>query len=221
VQLIDLRKLIDSPIDPELGKPPEGTKALVINIDYAFGEQAEEIIRNLILLFGGRLKSINVLGKAGALIGKRGDVLIPTAFIEQSTERFFPFSDCVETEYPGIENRVQCSRHGRQVRRGRLLTVPGTLLQNRKMLHFYRHIWGCIGLEMEGTYYYGQIVESQQLDVVPAECRLRFLYYVSDLPLVREEALSTRLSAAEGIPPLYGITRQIIHDIFEQERETG
>jgi hypothetical protein len=89
------------------------------------------------------------------------------------------------------------------------------------MLHFYRHIWGCLGLEMEGTYYYGQIVESQQLEVVPAEVRMRFLYYVSDLPLVRDQALSSRLSAAEGIPPLYGITRQIIHDIFKQEREIG
>ena len=39
----------------------------------------------------------------------------------------------------------------RDVRTGPLLTVSGTLLQNRDMLHFYRHIWDCIGLEMEST----------------------------------------------------------------------
>jgi hypothetical protein len=213
VQLIDIRKLIGRPLDTRIGQPPDGTRALIINIDYAFGEQAEEIIRNLILLFGRRLKSINILGKAGALVGKRGDILIPTAFIEQTADRFYPFSDCVASEYPGIEQRVP----GSEVHCGRLLTVTGTLLQNRQMLHFYRHIWGCIGLEMEGTCYYGQILESQQLEVVPADLRMRFLYYVSDLPLMRAANLSSSLSAAEGIPPLYGITRQIIHDIFNQE----
>ena len=213
VQLVDLQKLIGQSLDVRIGQPPEGTRALIINIDYAFGEQAEEIIRNLILLFGKRLKSINILGKAGALVGKRGDILMPTAFVEQNADRFYPFSDCVVCEYPGLEERVPRS----EVHCGRLLTVTGTLLQNRQMLHFYKHIWGCIGLEMEGTCYYRQILESQQLEVIPSDIRIRFLYYVSDMPLLRTENLASRLTAAEGIPPLYGITRQIIRDIFEQE----
>ncbi|MBT3271651.1 MAG: hypothetical protein HN368_00740, partial [Spirochaetales bacterium] len=106
---------------------------------------------------------------------------------------------------------------GRMIHHGRMRTVAGTLLQNTQMLHFYRHIWGCIGLEMEGTFYYQQIVESQQLDVIPADVKMRFLYYVSDLPLDKSADLASRLSPREGVPPLYAITRQIIRDIFKQE----
>ena len=51
-----------------------------------------------------------------------------------------------------------------------------------------------------------------------ADIPIRFLYYVSDLPLDRTAGLSAHLSSIEGIPPLYAITRQIISDIFNQER---
>ena len=166
------------------------------------------------MLFGRRIGSINVLGKAGALLGSRGDVLAPTAFIEQTADRFYPFPECVVCHYPELEQLIP----QRTVHYGPLLTVGGTLLQNRKMLNFYRHIWGCIGLEMEGSYYFGQIVESQQLGVIPLDIPMRFLYYVSDLPLDKTADLSAHLSPLEGIPPLYAITRQIISDIFNQER---
>ena len=71
---------------------------------------------------------------------------------------------------------------------------------------------------MEGSYYFRQIVESQQLEVIPSDSPMRFLYYVSDLPLDKTADLSAHLSPTEGIPPLYAITRQIISDIFNQER---
>ncbi len=44
--------------------------SFIINIDYAFGEQAEEIMRSLLLLFGRNVRSINVIGKAGASWGR-------------------------------------------------------------------------------------------------------------------------------------------------------
>ena len=40
---------------------------------------------------------------------------------------------------------------------GPVLTVGGTLLQNRVMLGFYRHIWRCVGLEMEGSFFLRQL----------------------------------------------------------------
>ncbi len=63
------------------------------------------------------------------------------------------------------------------------------------------------------------LAAERPLEVVPSDVRMRFLYYVSDLPLLRSANLSSRLFAAEDIPPLYGITRQIIHDIFTQENK--
>jgi hypothetical protein len=49
VQLFSLKKLKNSVIDPSLPAIPEETESIILNIDYAFGEQAGEIMRNLLL----------------------------------------------------------------------------------------------------------------------------------------------------------------------------
>ncbi|MFW6234976.1 MAG: DUF6909 family protein, partial [Spirochaetota bacterium] len=191
-------------------KPPRDRRIVLVNIDYAFGEQAEHIIRNLLLLFGRNVASINFLGKAGALVGRRGDILEPTAFIEQSGDLFQPVPEREDRPHERLQARVPHSR----IHRGPILTVDGTLLQNRIMLNFYRRIRQCIGLEMEGTYYYRQVLESMELGVLSRDVALRFFYYVSDLPLQNDQALSLRMHASEGLPPLYGITRHILDEIF-------
>jgi hypothetical protein len=205
VQLVDGDRLARAgTLDPQVPAPPRG---LLINIDYAFGQQAEHILANLIALFGHRIKSVSVTGKAGALVGKRGDVLLATGFIEQSDDRYQPLPDnATDAEHlRGLTDR--------QVHVGPVLTVAGTLLQNRRMLHFNRHVWGCVGLEMEGTYYLSEIVESMNRGVMSRDVALRFVYYVSDLPLDHDANLSGALQAAEGVPPLYAVTREILHGI--------
>jgi hypothetical protein len=94
-----------------------------------------------------------------------------------------------------------------------LLTVDGTLLQNRQMLNFYRQIWDVIGMEMEGTHYYRGILESGELGVIRRDVDFRFFYYVSDLPLQSHSNLATPLQRSEGVPPLYAITRHILDEI--------
>lgn len=211
VQLIDTQQLFRRPIDPGISPIPDSMPALIVNIDYAFGEQAEEIIRNLLTLFGRNLASVNILGKAGALKGNRGDLILPTAFVEQTTDIFQTLPSPNTLEVDRLQKRVP----DRAIHAGPMLTVAGTLLQNRLMLHFYRHIWGCIGLEMEGAFYCRQILEARQLGVTASDIDLRFLYYVSDLPLEHDATLSVSLRAIEGIPPLYAITREILSGIFE------
>ncbi|MDP3177430.1 MAG: cyclic nucleotide-binding domain-containing protein [Spirochaetaceae bacterium] len=210
VQLIDLasarRGAAPDCVEP-LDRP---LPSLLVNIDYAFGEQAEEIMRSLLLLFGRNVRSINVLGKAGALVGDRGDVLAPTAFVEQSNDAFLPLPG---EDGPALR-RLGSALPGRSVHSGSLLTVGGTLLQNRAMLQFYRRIWGCIGIEMEGTWYLRAVLEAEQLGLLRPGARRRFLYYVSDLPLRSGHRLSQRLSPREGIPPLYAITREILRDLL-------
>jgi hypothetical protein len=203
VQLIDLARLVDAGIDPLMVPPGAGSAAaddLIVNIDYAFGEQAEYVIRNLLTLYGENIRSLSFLGKAGALVGNRGEILAPTAFIEQHSDLFQPLSR------PGRPA-------GFPVNEGPMLTVDGTLLQNRQMLSFYRQIWNVVGIEMEGTHYYRQILESQQLGVIPGRLDLRFLYYVSDLPLETSSTLTAPMRASEGVPPLYAITRHILNEI--------
>jgi hypothetical protein len=185
-----------------------------VNIDYAFGEQAEDILRNLVLLFGRRIGSINVIGKAGGVVGSRGDVIVPTAFIEQTSDRFEVLPETGAVDQSGLEPRIPGS-----VYRGPMLTVAGTLLQNRMMLQFYKHVWGCVGLEMEGTFYARQIADSMRMSLISPDIPVRFVYYISDLPLDSGANLSTPLQVSEGIPPLYGITRHIVSAIFESERK--
>ncbi len=210
VELVDTDRLrTGTALDPLLGSLAPG---LLINIDYAFGQQAEHIIGNLVALFGRRIRSINVLGKAGALVGKRGDILAATGFIEQHQDIFQPIVNNA-TDLDHLRTLTD-----RDVHVGPVLTVGGTLLQNRRMLHFNKHVWGCIGLEMEGTYYLAQILESMHRGILRPDLDLRFLYYVSDLPLDHTANLSGALQATEGIPPLYAITREILHATLADPR---
>jgi len=209
VQLIDAARVRGLLADPGIlveGAGVRAARSIIINIDYAFGEQAEEIMRSILLLFGRNVRSINVLGKAGALTGSRGDVLIPTAFIEQANDAFQPLPG----ESASSIARLEAALPGRRVAAGPLLTVGGTLLQNRAMLQFYRRIWGCVGLEMEGIWYLRAVLEAEELGVLRRDAGRRFLYYVSDLPLDAGSNLSERLSPTEGIPPLYAITREVL-----------
>lgn len=207
VQLFDLARLADRALPLQVQAP--GRPGLLVNIDYAFGQQAEAIMGALVALFGPRLRSVNILGKAGGLLGRRGDVLVATSFVEQE-------DDALHVPRTRLDlDRLAARCPDRAIHVGPVLTVLGTVLQNRDLLHFYQHIWGAVGLEMEGSYYCRQILESQQLGVVREDVDLRFLYYVSDLPLQAGATLSGPLKAAEGIPPLYAVTREVLTSILE------
>ena len=213
VQLIDTARVAWGDTDPGIPNAAPTRPSLIVNIDYAFGEQADPIIANLTSLFGRNLSSVNVLGKAGGLQGVRGDVLVATGFVEQFNDHYHsvPHAGSVDLD------RLRELLPDGGIHEGNVLTVTGTLLQNRKMLHFNRHIWGCVGLEMEGAYYLRHILESMNRGAISTDVALRFLYYVSDLPLRHDSNLSARLRATEGVPPLYAITREILCGILESD----
>ena len=96
-----------------------------------------------------------------------------------------------------------------------MVTVEGTLLQNRTMLSYYQKIWQVIGIEMEGSYYHHQLLESKRTGLLKRDVAERYYYYVSDLPLSHGVgSLSSPLAASEGVPPLYAITRQVLREIL-------
>lgn len=211
VQLIDVTRVGWDQTDPGIPDVAGDRPALIVNIDYAFGEQAEHIIANLVSLFGRNLASVNVLGKAGGLVGERGDVLVATGFVEQHHDHFHAIPGGTAVEVERLRRRLP----DRGVHAGNVLTVTGTLLQNRTMLHFNRHVWRCKGLEMEGSFYLRHVVQSMRRGSISDDVELRFLYYVSDLPLRHDANLSARLRAAEGVPPLYAATREVLTGILE------
>jgi len=207
VQLFQMSRLAATPVDSDL--PQSGEDGLIVNIDYAFGQQAEPIIANLVNLFGRRIRSMNVLGKAGGLRGERGDILVADAFITQ-------LDDVLQCPPISVDiERLAARIPGRTLHTGRVLTVLGTVLQNDLLLNTYDKLWSCIGLEMEGSFYCQQILESRELGLLRPDVQMRFLYYVSDLPLQRHATLSSGLSPMEGIPPLYATTREVLSAILE------
>ncbi len=209
VQLIDLSR-VPVQVAERLGVSCGGSigPGLIINIDYAFGQQAEPILANLINLFGRRIRSVNILGKAGGLRGERGDIMVASAFVSQLDDVLQVPPITVDLE------RLQSRIPGREVRVGRILTVLGTVLQNDMLLHTYDKLWDCIGLEMEGSFYCRQILESIELGLLADDVALRFLYYVSDLPLNHGASLSAGMTPVEGIPPLYATTREVLTAIL-------
>lgn len=219
VELIDLAQVKLCCIDPNVldmagidADAPPLTRGLVVNIDYAFGQQAEEILSILLTLFGQGVRSVNILGKAGGIEGKRGDVLVATSFVEQTQEIL---SDLPNTNACEV-NALKKALPNHQVHVGPILTVAGTLLQNCVLLNFYKKIWGCVGLEMEGTYYLREIKKAVHLGIVPRDLRMSFVYYVSDVPLASGESLAGAMRPEEGIPPLYAITREIISGLLRE-----
>lgn len=211
VQLFDLPALAEHRLDPALPAPPQ-VPGLIANIDYAFGQQAEAILASIIALFGPRIRSVNILGKAGGLEGLRGDVMVATSFVEQE-------DDALHVPPTAVDVRRLAARvPDRRVHVGPILTVIGTVLQNTVMLNYYRRIWRCVGLEMEGSYYCRQLLQSRQLGALRSDVALRFLYYTSDLPLNAEHTLAGAMRPTEGVPPLYATTREVLTAIFEAPR---
>jgi len=197
------------PCDPLLPATRPERPTLIVNVDYAFGQQAEQILASLLFLFGRHVRSVSVMGKAGGLVGGRGDVQLAHSVMLQSDDQIFPLPNG-DLDLDELQTLIP----DRNVFSGRVLTVAGTLLQDRTLLHFYRRIYGCIGLEMEGSFFMRQLHRATQTGVVRPDVRTRFAYYTSDLPLEPAHNLSEGLAAHEGVPPLYGITRAMLRRIL-------
>lgn len=216
VDLICLQSVEPGLIDPALSLERPAAPTLIVNVDYAFGQQAEEILSNLLFVFSRSVRSVSVLGKAGGLVGHRGELLLPRATLLQNHDELYPLPNADLSEAA-----LRKLAGGRAVHCGPVLTVTGTLLQNRPLLHFYRRIWKCVGLEMEGSFFARKLISAIETGIARPDVAARFAYYTSDVPLEPEENLSASMTPAEGIPPLYAITRAVLQAIFDQEPPPG
>jgi hypothetical protein len=110
VQLIDLSKtdLANSPFSSISYK---GNDVLMV-FDYAFGEQAFEIMDELLRPFEYNnntytmnVKSVSIMGKAGILTGEKGDIMIPTSHIFEGTADNYPFENALKLEDFKMKNK--------------------------------------------------------------------------------------------------------------------
>ena len=214
VQLIDLSK-VDLKNSPFANSGYKGDDVLMV-FDYAFGEQAYEIMDELLRpfeyegnVYTMNVKSVSIMGKAGILTGEKGDIMIPTSHIFEGTADNYPFENALKLEdFQDDELRAF---------EGSMITVLGTSLQNKDILtYFMTTSWKSIGLEMEGAHYQKAIqVASKIRKHISEDLFVMYAYYASDNPLETGSTLSSGGLGLTGIKPTYLITLRILEKILQ------
>lgn len=213
VQIIDLSK-IDLKNTPFSNAKYSGEDVLIV-FDYAFGEQAFEVMDELLKpyeeepnAFKLNVKSISIMGKAGILTGEKGDIMIPTSHIFEGTADNYPFENALKLD-DFQDDELKSFE-------GSMITVLGTSLQNKDILSYFMNTsWKAIGLEMEGAHYQKAIqVASKIRHHINEDLFLCYAYYASDNPLETGSTLSSGGLGLTGVKPTYLITLKILEKIF-------
>lgn len=218
-QIFDTEKIDVTQLHPDIQFDTDYLKAkkpVIFVMDYAFGEQAYEVMDELLkpYHYEGQNRHLNVasiaiMGKAGILEGGKGDLMIPHAHVFEGTADNYPFeNDCKKTDFEG---------HGLQVYEGAMITVLGTSLQNRDVLSYFKNSsWAAIGLEMEGAHYQKAIQAASQIRKnISKEVILRYAYYASDNPLITGGTLASGSLGMTGVKPTYLITIHFLNRILK------
>lgn len=217
VQIIDLAKT-DLKNTPFSDIKYSGDDVVLV-FDYAFGEQAYEIMDELLrpYEFNGEdvtmnVKSVSVMGKAGILTGEKGDIMIPTSHIFEGTADNYPFENALKLD-DFQDDEIKSFE-------GSMLTVLGTSLQNKDILsYFMNSSWKTIGLEMEGAHYQKAIqVASKIRNHISQDMFLCYAYYASDNPLETGSTLSSGGLGLTGVKPTYMITYRILEKILKASK---
>ena len=151
----------------------------LLSITFPFGEEGYELTRHLLNLFGERIDSINVVGKAGGLTGARGDIVLATNFVDVNFESGENSTLSLPTGYDLalFHAHKSIGNHSANIHLGCVACVKGVLIQNASLLDSLKQD-GVVAVEMEGFHIARAAIERQ----VPLRCG----YYISDMPLTGE-----------------------------------
>lgn len=217
VQIIDLAKT-DLKNTPFSGLKFSGDDVVMV-FDYAFGEQAYEIMDELLRpydyngeIYTMKVRSISIMGKAGILMGGKGDIMIPTSHVFEGTADNYPFHNALQlADFEDDELKAF---------EGGMVTVLGTSLQNKDILRYFMDTsWKAIGLEMEGAHYQKAIqVASKIRHHISEDLFVMYAYYASDNPLETGSTLSSGGLGLTGVKPTYLITYRILEKILESSK---
>ena len=214
VQIFDLKKC--EGIEDTFSVSKSDKDIVLIVMDYAFGEQAYETMEELLKPYFKNeqksympVESISIMGKAGILNGVKGDIMIPDAHLFEGTADNYPVEN--ELKVKDLEG------YDLDVYSGAMMSVLGTSLQNRDILHFFHHSsWNVIGLEMEGAHYQKAIQASGKLRAnIKPDVKVRYAYYASDNPLQSGSTLASGGLGVTGVKPTYLITEKILNQILK------
>jgi len=217
VQIIDCSKIDKSILPKEISTDATCTDKVIIVMDYAFGQQAYETMDELLKPYDYQdqklhlnVQSINIMGKAGILEGRKGDIMIPNAHIFEGSADNYPFVNALTVE--------QFQDDEIEVYPGPMITVLGTSLQNKDILrYFHKSSWGVSGLEMEGAHYQKAIQAASKIrNSISEDVELRYAYYASDNPLETGSTLASGSLGMDGVKPTYMITLAMLQGILQK-----
>ncbi len=216
VQIIDTANLKSLSFHPDLKFDKSifaGEKPIILVMDYAFGTQAYEVMDELLnpnqegtSVHRKKVHSISVMGKAGILPGRKGDIMLASAHVLEGTaHNYLVNNDLGIEDFDGSIDVFE----------GPIVTVLGTSMQNRDVLEkFQTTDWKAVGLEMEGGHYQRSINAAIIKGHISRKTRTRYAYYASDNPLSSGQTLASGGMGDEGIRPTYMITRTILEKIL-------
>jgi hypothetical protein len=216
VQLFDMAYCNEDACSFYSPKELEMAPVLMV-MDYAFGEQAFETIDEFLkpIQIDNKeqyinMQSISIMGKAGILEGKKGDLMIPNAHIFEGTADNYPFENSLKaSDFSDSDLGVQ---------EGTMISVLGTSLQNRDLLSYFKNSsWNVVGLEMEGVHYQKAIQAASKIrGNIKKDIVVRYAYYASDNPLETGSTLASGGLGNTGVKPTYAITEKILEQIFKE-----
>lgn len=223
VQVVELRRLDPALIDPRLRLPGieqlAGSDALIVNVDYPLGMAAyqvlAEIARNV-----GAFRGLYVMGKAGTLNGRIGDVMIPNVIHDEQSMNTYLIDNCFTAD-----DVSPYLVYGAVLDNQKAISVPGTFLQNETYMSVFYHE-GYTDIEMEAGPYLSCVYEmvrprrhpyNELIDLHNTPFPLGLLHYASDTPLSRATNLGSKNLSYFGMDATYATMIAIMRAIIEAE----
>ena len=222
-QVVELSRLRPDGVDPRLRV--EGLErlaesdALLLNIDYPLGMAAFLVLSHLATRVGD-LRGIYIIGKAAALNGVIGDIIIPGVVHDEHSQNTYLFANCFTAE-----SVADTLVYGTALDNQKGVSVRGTFLQTpRYMDVFYRE--GYTDIEMEAGPYLSAVYElyrpkrhpeNELVNLQGLPFDLGILHYASDTPLSKGRNLGSGSLSYFGMDPTYAAALATLRRVFEME----
>ncbi len=224
VQTLELNSLDSQRLDRRLPRHRlaelKQSRAVILNLDYPLGHVCYHIMKEMF----ARLRDIRglfILGKAAAMIGRLGDVLIPTEVRDVQSGSLYHFHNCFSARHivPFLNEAAVFDDQ-------RSVTVHGTFLHSWRTIKDFHRV-DFTGIEMEAGPYLTALHEyfpgpSQPGAPVvriaaPPPFSFGLLHYTSDAPYnVRASLLSHPLGLT-GLEATYACSLAILRFILDKE----
>lgn len=223
-QVIDLSQIRSDTIDTRLERRNlellKKSRALILNIDYPLGLSAYYIMSQIVR--GAHdLRGVYIMGKSAAMIGRLGDIMIPSEIRDNHTHNRYLFANCFS-----VRDLVGYLRNIAVFDDQRSMTVRGTFLHSRDSIRKMRKD-DFTGIEMEAGPYLSALYEYIHGSPAPRGRRVRIvpnrsldigiLHYTSDVPYNLRASLLSRRLGYIGMEATYACTLAILQSIVHRE----